>query len=105
MAWQGSTCNDESKIAEYAFDCVIFFKQVNGWMRSWITGSENQAAEFGLEKMRQTHPEATLFCKKKRFASADKSIRVSNFFFLSRMSCTFSSDPCVMHVLRVCLLP
>lgn len=50
--------------------------QVRGWMRSLITGFENEAAEFGLERMRQTHSEATVVCKKK-FASLDESIKVS----------------------------
>ena len=61
-------------------------------MRSVITGFENEAAEFGLARMRETHPEANVVCKKK-FTSLDKNIKVNCFshFYPNHLYSTYYS--------------
>lgn len=49
--------------------------EIANWSRSLITGFENEAAEFGLLRMKDSHPDAVRVCRKK-FTSPDKKIKV-----------------------------
>jgi hypothetical protein len=50
--------------------------KIANWSRSLITGFENEAAEFGLLRMKDCHPDAVRVCRKK-FMSSDKKIKVN----------------------------